>query len=610
MKTEADFLNAVIRANTAAWFEVFGRVWAKDRSKGVIKPRVNYLQRKIQRVMDKFEEDSLPVRIIELKPRARGSTTYCTAIGYTKMRRTSTSAVFIGGQSDQTVGLWNMMKTYHSNDRFDWGNTGTVNEKGASFTNGSRAKKETAKDVQAGIGDTYNLLHATEVARWGQYGVANAPDVMANILKAVPLLPGTVVLLESTAEGSGNDFHVRWLDAVDAEDFLSGAVELQPGQYVRVFAAFFEFTDSALRLTDAQKREIQATIDGDPEYDGEKFLIETYGRDDNGVMRLGTSVTDCDVWEQLAWRRYCIRTECKRDKAIFDRDYPHSWQSAFQQSGRARFNQTGLQVMRGRLKDRTPEHGLIEETKERRLSWRRTDQGEAKFTIFDKPQVGCRYILAIDPMTGASQTSGADPDRHGVFVLKAGRYDNMGAWHRPSTAARIVPCRWDIDVLEDQVWRLARFYGSTSGCIIVIEVNQDRGLIELLKLRGANFYLREIENRLEYKTTTAIGYQTNVKTRERLIDTMAGAIREWNTPGEGIDIWCSHALEQCENFVTKSNGRSEAGDGFKDDDVFSIALGLQVIEHATTYQPQNFQYLPPDLQQLQRPGGMAPSAFS
>lgn len=607
-----DVIKAVIKKNSAAWWTVYGKIWAKDRKQGLITPKTNYLQRKIQETMDAMEEQEIPVRIIELKPRARGSTTYITGIGYTVMRRTSTSAVFIGGQSDQTVGLWNMMKTYHANDRFDWSNTGEVNEKGAHFSNGSRAKKESAKDVQAGIGDTYQFLQATEAARWSQYGVANAGDVMANILKAVPLLPFTYIFLESTAEAASGDFYNRWLSATDSEDFISGKTAVRGGDYVRVFAAWFQFEESVLPtpLTEDEKRHIENTIDQEEWYYGEQFLLDNYAVDcDDGVRRLGNEIRNGDWREQLAWRRYSIEKECGKDRDVFDRDFPHSWQTAFQKSGNMRFNLAGIGAMRKRLSTVTPLHGIIEMPKQT-PAFRQTSQGEAVVTIFEKPINGCRYILSCDPMTGITQTGSKDPDRHGVFVLRKGYTDSKGKWRRPATVARIVQCRYDIDVLENHIWRLAKYYGGPSGCLISVEVNMDRGLIELLKLRGANLYRREIFNRTDYKTTEAYGYQTNQRTRENMIETLAAAIREYDTDGAGVDIWCPQALEQCENFVRKANGRSEAGDGWKDDDVISIAMGLELIDQATPYHaPDNGSWFTPPSQRSSGPS-RPPNAYS
>lgn len=608
---EHELINAVIRNHSASWWEVHGKIWAKDRTKGLITPKTNHLQRKIQATMDGMEEADIPVRIVELKPRARGSTTFITGIGYTVMRRTSTSAVFIGGQSDQTVGLWNMMKTYKANDGFDWKNTGEVNEKGAVFSNGSRAKKETAKDVQAGIGDTYQFLQATEAARWSQYGVANAGDVMANILKAVPLLPKTYVFLESTAESASGDFYNRWISAVDSEDFLSGKVKIRGGDYVRVFAAWFQFEESVLPtpLTEEEKNHIEATLDNEEWYYGEKMLLDTYAVDcDDGVRRLGDVIRNGDWREQLAWRRYAIEKECGRDRDVFDRDYPHSWQTAFQKSGNMRFNISGISATRKRLGLVVPMHGIIEMPKTV-PAFRPTSQGEGTVTLFEKPIKDCRYILSCDPMTGITQTGSKDPDRHGVFVLRKGYRDTKGVWRRPATAARIVQCRWDIDVLELAMWKLAKYYGGTTACMIAVEVNMDRGLIELLKLRGANLYRREVFNRTDYKTTEAYGYQTNQRTRENMIETLAAAVREWDTEGAGIDIWCPQALEQIENFIRKANGRSEASDGWKDDDVISIAMGLELIDQATPYFPvaSSAWYFPPAHRAAPAP---VPGAFS
>ena len=610
--TDRDLLRAAIHSDTGAWFETHAKIWAKDRRLGLVTPKQNFLQAKIQAVVTKMQDMGLPVRIIALKPRARGSTTYFTAMGYAAMRRSSTSAVFIGGQSDQTVGLWNMMKTYFKHDKFDWGNTGDVNEKGATFSNGSRAKKETAKDVQAGIGDTYGLLHCTEVARWAQFGVSNAAAVMANILKAVPLLSGTAVFLESTAETAGGDYYARWLNAVDADDFLAGNKDPEFGSYVRVFAGWYRFAESAIRLTDEQKLHVEHTLDMDEEWFGERELIDVYGfTDEFGVMHLGESVKDYDVWEQLAWRRYSIREECDRDSKILDRDFPHCWEVAFMKSGKMRFNSTGIGMLRKRLMGRVATHGMIEEMKGKRLTWRTTDAGEAQFTMWEKPTPGRRYIVAVDPATGASQAAGLDPDNHGIVCLRAGYFEPNGKWVRPLICARVVPCKWEIDMAAMASWKLARYYGGTSGCKIVVEVNMDRGFLEHLKGWGADLYQREQYNRRELKLSSALGYQTNEKTRETLVTTLASAIREWDTPGHGIDIWCPKIVSECENFILKENGRSEAGQGHHDDSVVATALALELVEHASVM-PNSLGIfgLPPDLREEMKPAAGFGSAFS
>ena len=597
--TEADLINHTIRSSTGAWFETYGRIFGKDRSIGVFKPTQNHLQRKIQAVIDKMEELGLPIRIMGLKPRQKGSTTYFSAAVYTWLRRRAASAIVIGGQFSQVKEAWEMLQTYQKNDKFNWGNQGEINSKTGSWSHGSKLIGETAKDVLAGIGGTHQVLHCFEVARWGEHGVSNTADVLVNITKSVPDHPATMIIMESTAEGATGEFYSRYVRAVDAEDFLEDRATVQPGQYVRLFSPWFEFSDSATRLSDEQKLHIQMTLDGEDEYKGEKELIEVYGRDDNGTIRLGGSVQDFDAWEQLAWRRVAIAESCKRDVNLFERDFPKSWRTAFQKSGNMRFNQAGLAALRLKAeRSPPPAHGVMEETKDRRFVFRKTEKGEATTIIFEKPIQGCRYILSADPMTGETQVGGADPDRHGVFVLRAGYWGADGRWNKMKVAARLIQNRWDIDVVTENAWGLARHYGNSSGCKIAIEMNQDRGMTELLKKKGADLYQREIFNQREQRKTKAYGYQTTEKTRENLIETLAKLIREHDKPGDGIDLSCLQAIEQCENFIRKPSGRSEHADGWHDDDVLGIALGAELIEHATTYVPPRHGYgLPPDLRE-------------
>ena len=608
--TDKEAIEYAIRADAGVWFES-EHCKILDKSREKITPTQNYLQRKIQDTVNKFEELGLPIRIIGLKPRQKGSTTYFSAVDYTRMRRRPAYCCVIGGQMSQTNELWSMLSTYNAHDTFNWGNTGQITATVGNWSNGSQLKAETANDKLAGIAGTYQILHATEVARWSRYGVANAAGVLSNILKCVPLLPETMVILESTAEGASGSFYDRFVRAVDAEDFISGKVQIKPGDYVRVFAPWFEFEDSCQRLTEQEKKAVRRTIDMDPETDGEQALIDKYAeKDESGERHLGTSVKNYDIWEQLAWRRWAIREECENDKNIFDRDYPHSWQTAFQKSGDRRFNASGLEALRARIGQRSPMYGVLEEG-QGRMVFRATEGNECRVIIYERPIPGRRYILSVDPMTGAMQANGEDPDWHGVFVLRDGYWDTSGQWNRVGAVARIIPCRWDIDVLEQDVWRLARYFGDSSGCKIVVEMNQDRGLVELLKQRGADLYMREVFNQAEQKTTKAYGYLTMEKSRERVIEALAAAIREHNTPGEGIDIWDQHAIEQAENFIRKPSGRSEAAEGYKDDDIFSIGIGHLLIGHATTYLPHRFSGgLPPDLIGLVSTEGPRVSQFS
>lgn len=597
---QPDAIESLPKIDPGVWFECHASIVLKNGT--VMEPgsaRLNYMQAVMTRVRARCQSLRLPIRILNLKPRQKGSTTFTGAWLYHDMRRKRTSACVIGGQYSQTTNAWEIIRHYHANDRCKWGNQGAINSEKGEFTNGSRLVPETAGDKDAGRSGTFQFILATEVARWAKDGVVEAGKVLAGALKCVPLLEDTVVVLETTAHGANGDFYERWGQAIDAEDFLAGK-ELKPGDYIRIFTPWFVFRDSAVRLTPAQQIEIQQTLDRESWYQGEQELIDLYGNTNHaGKTRLGDVVTDFNVWEQLAWRRQAILNECRKDPEIFNEDYPHSWETAFLKSGRRRFNSAGLKQLEKKVKQKAITYGVLDEQRgSEGVIWRSCDQLEAWMWKWEEPQLRKRYLISADTMTGATQTAGADdPDCHGVFVIRAGYYEHGRGWIPPAVVARLAPpCRWDIDILEERIWRLARYYGGRRGCLIVPEINADRGLVELLKLRSANIYVREVFNRTEQTTTKAYGWQTTVSTREKVVEAVAKAIREQGTDGEGLDCWDPHFLSEAKNFVVKDNGRSEADSGHHDDDIFGVGIGLTTIAGATELAEELFERpLPPDI---------------
>lgn len=606
---EEKLAEVIFRNDERTWWEAFGTIVLKGGE--VVTPVANYLQEKVAAVRAECRRRGIACRILTLKPRQKGSTTFSVAELYHDVRRKRTSACVIGAQYSQTQNAFDICRQYQAADRFPWGNEGSVNEEVGKWSHGSKLVQETAADGEAGRSGTFQFLLGTEVARWAEKGVKDARKVLAGILKCVPLLPDTCVILETTANSASGDFYERWMDGLDADAFLAGA-PLQSGSYVRVFAPWFEFHDGAMRLTKKEQLAIEDSLDTEPRYIGERDILNEFGwKDGDGVLRLGTSCTKVvagngglmlgpfSAWEQLAWRRWSIDNECKKSVEVFNQDYPESWEKAFLRSGRRRFNAAGLKMARKGI--RAPEHGVLEDQKGR-VVWRATSEEEGSILRYESPRVGRRYLISADTMTGASQVTGMDPDCHGVFVLRAGYFEHGRGWVPPAVVARIKsPCRWDIDILEEVVWRLARHYGNASGCMIVPEINADRGLVELLKLRGAVIYERQVYNEREARMTGQLGWHTSSKTREPIIEALARAIREHGQDGEGFDIRDAHAISELECFVVKDNGRSEAENGHHDDDVLSLAIGYSALGSATELKEEVVhRRLPPDIERMER----------
>ena len=554
-------IREAVKWDTAAWFEGFGKIRRKGGE--LVSPRANVYQIRISEILKWGHNAGRPVRLVCLKPRQKGSSTFSVASLYRRMQAKAGSGLIAGGAHFQGANLFKILKTYADTDELDVGSCKVMDTQ-ARFPNGSTIERITLANSNAGRSGTYQAIILTEVAYLQDEGVANADEVLNGLLKCVPYEPDTFIIQESTAKGAAGAFYETWQGGITFEEFKAGK-----NGYVQVFAAWFEFDDS--RLDPAS----ESIASEDDLTDKERELATRWGLD----------------LSQVAWMRWAIREECKSDFDRFCQDYPFDPETAFLKSGRGRFSVEGLAYQEQVARIRPREFGVLEyRAAADMVTWVGTPEHQARAVRWETPRVGCRYVLAIDPMTGASQTGGDDPDSHAVFVLRAG-YHHHGKWTEPAVVMRNMLFAdgqrfgnwWDIDVLEEEVWRMARYWQA----VIVPEMNMDRGLVELLKLRGdVDIYQREMFNRREMTKTTALGWMTDVKTRPMIIEGLARMVRESGrgAAGEGIEIRCPWAIKEMKNFIVKPNGRSEAAAGHHDDSVLCLGIGAYVLDCGVPWQ--------------------------
>ncbi|MBE2180079.1 MAG: hypothetical protein IAE97_06375 [Chthoniobacterales bacterium] len=573
-ETEENIIRAALASSVRAYFAAVLTIVNKLGE--VVRPSCNYLQDKFGELYEHAKETGRPFRAMILKPRQKGSSTFSVACCYHELTHEAKRGAIVGGAHDQAANLLKILKHYAGADKYTQ-NKCEVLDGFARWANGSSLTQYSARNPEVGRSGTFQFLICTEVARWAEEGVANAKAVLAGLLKCVGNEPGTAIILESTAFGKSGDFYERWQDAITPEEWLAGK-----DGYVKIFAAWFQFPECR------RDPALEAGLKQYVKPDQVEMLRSKWGLDD---------------W-QIAWMQWAVREECRGDFDVFCQDYPFDEESAFLSSGRRRFNGQGLAYLRRMAEQNPPDYGNLERQKDGTVIWRSCPAHEAMLRRWEGPYEGGKYVLPVDPATGASQTTGTDPDRHGVGVLRAGRWEHGRGWRPPKVVASLPPVEWDIDVLEVEIAKLSDYYG---GCLIVPEVNMDRGLIELLKLRGANIYEREQFNRREQKRTKALGWLTNTETRGMIIEMLARAIREWDTEGEGIECFDMDTIEELEHFVIKANGRAEADEGKHDDRVLKLCIGLATLDGATAFaRPHVARSLPPDLQRLMatHPGGV------
>lgn len=154
----------------------------------------------------------------------------------------------------------------------------------------SAIKTATAGSKNAGHGSTFQGLHWSEVSR-----SPNQDDIVAGVLQTVPDGAGSLIFLESTANGVGDFFHETWQAAVRGEN-----------DYEPVFYAWFEM---------AEYRRSAVGI----EFTEEELDYQAlFGVDD----------------EQLAWRRYTINNKMGKGSFekrlnLFKEQYPSTAEEAF-----------------------------------------------------------------------------------------------------------------------------------------------------------------------------------------------------------------------------------------------------------------------------------------
>jgi hypothetical protein len=235
------------------------------------------------------------VRALVLKARQQGISTYIGGRYYWLASHTKGVRVFIlTHEQDATNNLFGMVERYHSHcPELVRPITGNSNAKELSFSAlESGYAVGTAGAKATGRSQTVQLFHGSECAFW-----PNAETHFAGVVQAIPDLPGTEIILESTANGVGGEFHERWQQA-----------EAGTGDYETIFIPWF--WDSGYR------REVPPD-----------FRLDDEERDYANAHKLSN--------EQMVWRRAKI-AELK-DPLLFRQEYPATADEAFQLTGHDAF---------------------------------------------------------------------------------------------------------------------------------------------------------------------------------------------------------------------------------------------------------------------------------
>lgn len=568
----------LIEANPMFWLNKHGHIRLKNKQLRKIEP--NPLQRRVGTIISYMLEHKLPVRILIYKPRQKGSSTMSMACLDWFIKRFGHNGYLVGNELDNCDNLWGILRTYNENDGYDWGFPTEIKSKVADYGNGARAKWATSKNAESGRSATIGAMVCTEIARWAEAGtgkVRDAGKVFSGLMGGVPKEPNTLVIAESTVRGASGVFYEQWQSAKTFEQLKAGDYEW--GDFIKVFLPWYVFADSELPVSE---KEASGILNGTTAINEEERLRE---------MELLTRYRLRPG--HIKYFRMRLK-ECDWDPEERDREEPTTEDSGFHSSAPCFFNKTMLRRMHSAA--------LMEASKIRKgsLSWdddkRRTSVAflpglEEERPLWwiggdddDMPTTGLRYTIAADNSRGvAVDEAGKDPDCHAVVVVREGYLNaNTNTWRPPRVVAALRPkYRGDIEILAEEIAKLAKFYGDT---LVIPEANNDCGLIAALRKLGVKIIERpkpatDVE---EQQPSGKYGIWTSdsgdgAGMRSQFLNSLQTAVRRMYYQQEGLEIPFVHIIEEMETFaVNLKTGKAEALPKKHDDFVMALAFAFHL----------------------------------
>ena len=292
--------SALIRLLTDFPFYSESVLKIKTKSEGVVPFKLNQPQRYLHDVAEAQKKSLGYVRILVLKGRQEGISTYIAGRYYWLVTKTKgKNALVIAHDSWTTELLFKMTGTFHDEcPKEIKQTTKKASAKEFDFDDlNSNYFVQTAGSKQGGRGGTVQLLHGSEVAFWG-----DADEIFSGVMQSIPSgldIDGSEVFLESTANGEQGRFYEMWNTAEEA------IARGETPKYLPVFLPWFWMENYRVRLPESYLLT-----------DEEKEYKKLYDLDD----------------DQVLWRRDKKQTDFILDPSKFEQEYPATATEAFQTS--------------------------------------------------------------------------------------------------------------------------------------------------------------------------------------------------------------------------------------------------------------------------------------
>lgn len=482
-----------------------------------------------QHVLAKAEEqyDHLGYnRVIILKARRLGMSTLSCAYLYRMVTMFPHMRARIVAQLDDTTKqLWRFIELFHSSMHPQFKLPATEDTKTGLWFEVIRSgiAVATAGSRTVGRGGTLQGLLLSEAAFYPA-----SHEWRAGILKSVSREKGTFVVVESTANGMGNDYHLLW------EEAMKGNNEFLP-----IFLPWFWGRDNVTRDSEGRL------------WLPPGFVLEP---EEIELMREFQQITKYHI----AWRRLETSdlaqnpTKGGDPDDLFHQEHPSTPEEAFLYSGRPRF---GRKYLKGAAKHVQPPIFRAEMELERGRV-RAEDRG--RLLVWRKPNKDRKYCMSGDPAKGL-----AHGDNCSSFVVDLSDGATVAEW-----SGKIRPDSFGI-----LLYHLGMWYNKAEA---IVESNGVGGetLNTMDRMHYPRIWYREGPAKPDGKKERSLGFETTSKSKPYLIASLDAELQD-NPEG----LVSAMLLEEMHHFVLIDNEhrpdmppRMEAQRGHHDDRVIARAL--------------------------------------
>jgi hypothetical protein len=514
--------------------------------------RLNNIQKKIDEAITQLENAKKPVRLIILKPRQPGVSTYIQGKLLRKTTLASNKTALVVAHTDvATNAVFNKAKLMYENLPdvikpprkasnsyeliFDKP-TNTKVVKGIPLYLNSKIKVATAGGTGIGRSDTHHYVHLSEFA-WYE---GDIKAIFTGVMQSVPKTSNTYVIIESTARGF-NFYKEMWDKARNGEN-----------EFIALFFSWFDHEEYQMPVTEDERERIMSSLN---EY--EKMLVE--------LFRLPA--------ERIKWYRWTLANDCQGDTDLMKQENPSTPEEAFLHTGRPVFNldnvQRRIEYLRNFYKDSPFDIGDLEFDKEtKKITFIPNKYGVVK--IFKHPEKDKPYVIGSDTAAG----------------LKDGDYstasvgDNVTCEQVAAIKIHMAPEPFGVEL-----YKLAKYFNDALICVEVQEDGHGYTTVkEIQRLGYYNQYKRANIDKIHEDKQQPFGWKNTSTTRPVVIDRIRAVVRENPESINDLDT-----LSDMTTFIYKDNGKPEHETGCHDDTVFAFALQHEARSQQRAYTPETPQ---------------------